>query len=624
MRSLTSTIALILASACLCGLAFWQWRHGDFTALLGAPPVPIGENLYPGLDPAEVREIRVSSASHEATFVKQPNGWHAITPWDDRMAPEAAVGIIQFAAGLRSEDYADRNDLDPEKSGLGKSTIRIRLNDEKGRSLADFRIGRSAPWKVELPDQPQPISTIYVQKLEPNHKQHIYVGSGDIGPLFKDGFKFLRDHQPFYFHPALLQSIRIRTEEGDLTLARKKPQEPWRIIKPLDLATDPASMKSLLEGLLSLRASRLADRAEVSITSKDDTARTNQIALTTFAPAQESILEILPPESPEARETKAIVNDRPKTVFLLPTKPEPGIITLANLPLSVNELRDPSLTHLHIPSLRAISIQPSTAPEILLSREPRQPWMVQLSGSPPQMANEENLYALLIAVTTGKALAFESDAATDFTPWGLDTPILTLRFLGTDNQMLELRFGINSRGDIFVNRTTTATVMRVDRSLLDAIAIRPHEWRHSALWSFNRFDLQRIERTRADEPTLSLTYDDFQEAWKGHTGEKDVTGDLNGNRANYMLAALEELRVTRWLPVGDSDAITALASPTLTLRIYRKKTDDDGNLISMIEDLLEFAPQPNSPLYYGRRLTEPQTFLIPRETYQKLSLDLLE
>jgi hypothetical protein len=623
MRSLSTTIGLLLASACLCALAYWQFRHGDFNALLGAPPVPIGENLYPDLDPSEVREIRVSSASQEATFVKKNNGWHAITPWDDRMSPEAAVGIIQFAAGLRSEDYADRSDLAPEKSGLGKSTIRIRLHNEKGRSLADFRIGRTAPWKVEIPDQEQPVASIYVQKLEPNHKQHIYVGSGDIGPLFKDGFKFLRDHQPFYFHPALLQSIRIRTEEGELTLAREKPQDTWRIVKPLDLATDPAAMKSLLEGLLTLRALRLADRSEVSITPTDDATKTNQLALTTFPPAQETVLEILPPESPEARETKAIVSDRPKTVFLLPTKPEPGITTLANLPLSVNELRDHALTHLHVPSLRGISIQPATAPEILLSREPNNPWMVTLSGT-TQPANEENLFALLNAVTTGKAIAFESDAVTDFTPWGLDTPILTLRFLGTDNQVLELRFGMNSKGDVFLNRTTTPTVMRVDRALLDSISILQHEWRHSALWSFQRFDLRGIERTRANEPALSLTYRFGLESWQGRIGETDVTGDLNGNRANFMLNALEELRVARWLPVSEPEAISALASPSLTLRILREKTDDDGNRIGLVDDLLEFAPQPDSPLYYGRRLTEPQPFLIPRETYQKLALDLLE
>ena len=123
MRSLPSTLALLLATALLCGLASWQWHHGDFTALLGAPPVPPGEKLYPSLDPAEVREIRVSNSSLEATFIKQPNGWQAVSPWDDRMAPEAAIGIIRFATGLRCEDYADRGDIDPEKSGLGKTNI---------------------------------------------------------------------------------------------------------------------------------------------------------------------------------------------------------------------------------------------------------------------------------------------------------------------------------------------------------------------------------------------------------------------------------------------------------------------------------------------------------------------
>ena len=623
MRSLSTTLSLLVASACLTALALWQWRHGDFHALLGAPPVPIGKHLYPGLNTAEVREIRVSSGPNEATFHKQPNGWQATSPWNDRMAPEAAVGIIQFAAGLRSEDYADRDEIDREKFGLGKSNVTIQLSDSRGRSLARFRLGRTAPWKVEIPDQDTPVSSVYVQKLDPNHKQFIYVGSGDITPLFKDGFKFLRDHQPFFFHPSLLQSIRIRTEEGELTLARENPQAQWRIIKPLDLATDPAAMKSLIQGLLTLRASRLAGRSEVSITPTDDSSKTNQISLTTFSPAPETTLDILPPESPESRETKAIVSDRPTTVFFLPTKPEPGLTTIANLPLAVNDLRDPSLTHLNIPSLRGISILPATAPEILLSREPRQPWMISL-GDSLKPANEENLIALLTAVTTAKATAFESDAATDLTPWGLDTPILTLRFLGIDSQVLELRFGMNSAGDLFAHRTTSSTVMRLDPAFLNSINIRTHEWRHSALWSFNRFDLRAIKRTRNQEPTLSLAYNFGLESWQGRSGDLDVTGDINNNRANFLLTTLEELRVSRWLPVGDPDALAALSSPTLTFRIQSEKTDEDGNHLAFTEDLLEFAPMPATPYYYGRRLTEPQPFLISREVYQKLSLDLLE
>lgn len=624
MRSISHTLLLLAICLLFGGAASWQWMHGDFHALLGAPAVPAGQRLYPDFDPSDIREIEIGSALMDARFVKQPNGWQAVTPWQDRMAPEAAIGIIQFVAGLKAEDHADRDDMDPEKSGMGKNSIRIRLRDAQGRSKADFRIGRAAPWKVEVPDWDQPVATVYVQKLERHHKQYIYIGSGDIGPLFKDGFKFLRDHQPFYFHPALLRSIRIRSEGGELTLAREDASAPWRVIKPLDLPTDVATMKALIDGLLSLRATRLSERAEVSLSASLDEAKSTQIALSTFGGPGESVLDILPPESPDAREVKATVSDRPKVVFHLPHKPEAGLVTLANLPLSVNELRDPALTHLNMASLRGVSIQPATAPEVLLTRDGKQPWMVTMDGK-TQLANEENLFGLLKAVTGARALAFESDAVTDFVPYGLDRPLLVLRFLGEDNQAFELRFGMDAKGNLFANRLGTSSVMRVERGLLDAMPIRSHEWRHSRLWSLHRINLLGMERMH-DGRSLELKYDNTAETWQASGSGVNVTGDLNTDRANYLLGVLEDLRVSRWLEPGDIEAAEALARPTLAFRIFTQQCDDEGNVISRIEDRLEFAamPGPHAAYYYGRRLAEPHFFLIARETYDKLALDLLD
>ena len=262
--------------------------------------------------------------------------------------------------------------------------------------------------------------------------------------------------------------------------------------------------------------------------------KTGQIALVPFGSETETLLEIFPPESPEAHDVKATVSDRPDTVFDLPLKPEPGLVSLADLPLSVNELRDPTLTHLNIQSLRGISIQPATGTEIVISRNPPQPWMATIDGVSRE-ANEENLYSLLKAVTTSRAIGFESDAATDFTPWGLNRPILTLRFLGQDNQGLELRFGIDGKGGFFVNRLGTPTVMRVDESLVSAIAVRPYEWRHSRLWSVDRVNLLAIERRprrgRPADPEIQF----IDESWQAERDGKDLT-PLARSRAGQLHA----------------------------------------------------------------------------------------
>jgi hypothetical protein len=596
---------------------------------------------------------------------------------------------------MRVEDVARLDEIDPAKSGLAETAINIRLENADHKPLANFKLGRPAPWKAEFKDMPDPEPTVFIQPRDKDHKRHVYVATGDINPWFKDGLKFLRDHRPFYVNPTTLQKIRIRSQQGDLTLGRPvsesiTSQNPlleirnrflmadtdgdalvsrpewlamkdfnldealkhqkfdladsdrnqhltpdqftntflgaWRIVKPLDLPTDPTAMKALLEGIFELQASKVYDRTAVTLPASDSTLKTEQIALVPFGSETETLLEIFPPETPEANDTKATVSDRPNTVFDLPLKPETGLVSLANLPRTVNELRDPTLTHLNIPALRGISIQPATGTEILVSRNPPQPWMTTIDGVTAE-ANEENLYALLKAVTTNRAIGFESDAATDFTPWGLHKPILTLRFIGQDNQGLELRFGIDGKGGFFVNRSGTPTVMRVDETLVSSIAVRPFQWRLSRLWSVDRVNLVGIKHIRGTESPLILKYQFNPEGWQAERDGKDLTDSLDPTSANFMLSILEGLKVSRWLSATDENALAALKSPSLSLTVTEFTTDEQGENNGIMDRTVTFAPASsgiNPGFYYGRLDKDPNPFLLDSGTYQKIAVELFE
>jgi len=626
MRSFALTFILALAAAVLCGTAGWQWRKGNFDSVFGAPSTPVGERLYTGFTPAEVKHIRVSGNGVTATFALKENGWQASAPWTDRMDPRYAVGIINYTLGMRVEDTASEDEIDPDKTGLGGTSINIRLENANHVPLASYKLGRTAPWKVEIEGMEKLQDTTFVQTRDKNHKHHVYVCTGDINTLFKDGMKFLRDHHPFYFNPVSLQKIRIRSQQGDLTLGRADPKSPWRIVKPLDLPTDAATMKALLEGIFELCAVKVSDRASVTLPANAGAVKTNQIALIPFGTENETLLEIFPPESPEAQNVKATVSDRPGTVFDLPLKPEPGLVSLANLPLSVNELRDPTLTHLNIASLRGVSIIPATGTEILITREPEKPWMTTIDGAPCE-ANEENLYSLLKAVTTSRATGFESDAATDFTPWGLNKPVLILRFLAADNQALELRFGLDAKGGYYVNRLGTPTVMKVEESLLSSIAVRPFEWRQSRLWSVDRVNLVGMKLIREAESPIILKYKFIDESWEAEKDGQNLTPTLDPAKANYMLSVLEGLKVSRWLATTDENAIEALKKPALTLTVTELVMDADDEVKGVQDRTLTLAPAApgkNPGFYYGRLDNEEHPFLLDRATYLKIAGDLFE
>ncbi len=628
MRSLGLTLILALLAIMAGSMATWQWIEGNFDSVLGAPPTPLGERVYSDFTAPDVRFIRVSQNGTNASFELGPNGWQAALPWVDRMDPRAAVDIIGFTLNLRVEDFADIDKVDPQKAGLRESGINIRLEGAGHKILAKYKLGRQTPWLATVKDLEGPVPTVFIQPRDENHKNYVYTCTGDIISLFKDNLKYLRDHRPFYFNPKSVQKIRLLAEEGELTLGHEVENGPWRIIKPLDLATDVKSMKTLIEGIFELQAIKIADRTSVTLPATAALPNSRQIALSFFESDIETVLDIYPPETPDATEVRATVSNRPGTVFYLPVKPEANRVSLANLPLSVNELRDRSLTHLELKSLRGILIQPASGSEILLTHTPPQPWIANIDGH-AQEANQERLTALLQTAIEGQAIRFETDAATDFTPWGLDRPIMKLRFLGANNQALELTFGRDPAGGYFVNRTGTPTVMRIDQALFEAIPRRPYEWRHSRLWSIDRLNLRAIERKAGSEPPLMLRYD-FSKAdpWTATRDITDLTASLNPARANYMLDALEGLKATRWLTPDDPSALDALVTPSLTIRIVENATDDMGDRTgSLITREVTLAPGSDAAkpaFYYGRVASDTNPFLMDRETYEKLATELIE
>jgi hypothetical protein len=625
LRSLAFTIFLLIVTAILGALAVWQMREGSLNRLLGSPPVEPGERIYPDFEPEKVARIRLRSGETEAVFVKTPGGWISTTPWEDRMDYRATLAILTLANTTLAVDRVERDKLDPAAAGLSAGSTEIRYQDASGETLAEFRLGRRTSWlHLTEGENPQSIPTTYLLPREQGRKSHVYAATGDLSPLFKDGFRRLRDHRPLQVNPLALGKIRIRTAEGELTLARPDPSSPWRITKPLDLATDPAAVKTLLEGIFELQATKIAGRSDVTLPTETVSAQNSRIAITHFGEETETVLDILPAETPEARETLATVSDRPATVFTLPLKAEAEIVSIADLPLTVNDLRDPTLTNLNIASIRGIAIETATTPTVLISREPPRPWTATIAGK-EQPANEQRLFDLLLAVTGTRALSFETDAAPeDLSPWGLDRPVLTLVFLAENNQTLSISFGLDKRGGLFAKRKTNPTVMRIDRSFLEKIAVNAHDWRHARLWSFYKVDLTKLVRTREGSPPLELTYDDRDTSWKASLAGNDVSADLDPARANFILTTLENLTVARWLAPNDEAAAKALAQPALTFAATENTIDDFGDISGSKTRTLTLATDPATNLIYGKLSSDPSPFTLDPETFLKLSIPPLD
>jgi hypothetical protein len=637
MRSLILTFVLALLAALVCGIVGWRLTHGNLDVLLGVPPTPMGEYLYPELKSEEVKHIVVQSAGLEAQFERDSKGWTMTKPWRDRMDPRAAANLIDFTRGTRVADVIPREKIDPKQAGFNNAFL-ITMADGEGRSLCRYLMGRKTAWFGEEPQEPgvdgalqgpKAVETVFIRTLDKNRKSHVYASTGNIRPLFNNGFAYLRDHHPFYFNPTLLEHIRIRSAAGELTLSREAPDRSWQIVKPLALPTDHGQMVKLIQGLYSLRAIKVSDRSAVTMPTNGATSGTEQITLQMFGSKEEVTLEILPLQSPDATTRLATVSDRPNAVFELPVRTDADLIGLSSLPTKVNDLRDATLTNINVAAVKGILIQPAGRPPITLSRDAQWRWVVG-EGEEQELANERLLYSMLKAVADpaeSKVSGFVTDAATDFSPWGLDNPILTLRFLGMDNQVLELAFGKDAAGNYYVNRQGTTSVMKINGEILGKIATQGYQWRHALMWSFNRMDLRGLQIEKAGSPVISLKYDHGEESWEVRRGGVDAMETFEPPRAKFLLGVLENTHVNRWLPVGDTSATTALLSPALVIKAAVEKFDDDGNSAGLDIRELKIAPVTAGAanrFYFGITNTDPHPFLLDEETVSQLAIPLFD
>jgi len=646
MRSIAFTLLLLAAAAVAGGLALINLREGTLARVLGAPATPIGETLY-DFDAGTVRDIYLSGNGVSAHCSFRDGAWRVMEPPDparpdeptepkDLMDPRLANILVGFTLASRVEGAIPTEKVDSKAVFFEGNSIGVRLQDEQGDPLAKYILRNRAAWVGTNPETGESIPTVYVQPRDRSRKDYIYVctDQADIHAALGDGFKRLRDHHPFLFDPGFVQDIRLKNRNGELTLSRKSSQQYWNIVKPLELKSDPAEVRTLVQGLIDLTAVDVRDRSEVTLPGKD--AVVEQIALRFFHQPDEIVLNIYPPppETPEAPTVSATVSNRPHTVFQLPrrkraaTNGSPG---LADLPQSVNELRDPTLTSIRRESIRAILISRAGGEEILIERDdPAGTYRVRV-GAELLEPNDTALYALLKTITELQVSRFVTDTASDLAPYGLDEPFLTLGFLGFDDSVIELRFGragdaAGGEEKLFAMRKGTPTVVEVERSVIGLIPTEPQEWRNTQLWRIAAADVLGVRRTLAGREPLELAYRFASGDWSARRGATDLTTSLSAARANIFLERLLDLRASYWLPRDHSEALAALASPTLALELLVQQYDDEGDRSGIARRTLTIATVKRGAgfLHYGRLSGEPSPFLLPSRTVEQLSVDLLE
>jgi len=624
MRSLAATIALAAIAALMVALTGVSLSDGSLDRLLGGRPVEEGGHLYQ-FDPAAVHRIRLTGPGVIASFQETKGFWRSTEPWNDRADPRHIAALINYTLQTTVEEAIPRDKVDARLVGLETGNIVVLLENSGGEPLAQYVLGRRTAWFAEDEDGADPVPTVFLRPLESGRRDHVYACTYDPHPVLNDGFRLLRDHRPFLFHPDAIDAVRISTAEGELKLARKHKDSPWRIIKPLELATEKDAVRRLVEGLYELTANKITDPAKAAASGDEAAGEKIEIAIHDAASGKDTLLSVDLPADPAARTAPATVSGR-AAVFDLPLRTEAGKVALLELPLTVNDLRDKTLTRLHGPSLREIRIETGTGDPIILGRAPKGRWQL-LGAGPSEDIDERAFLKLIEAVTRDKVAGFVTDAAADLKQWGLDHPELKLRFSSFDGEALELSINRGPNGEIFANRNGSPTVLQLDEATLARIATRRYQWKSPLLWSISGVDVVSIERQFAGQTPLTLRYSWIDETWKAERDGNDLTVDLNPNRANFLLSTLQRLQVLRWLSPRDSAASKALLEPRVRITLLVREVDALGDTRGYRPRTLLLTPVSDTPenqFYYGRLNSEPHFFMLDRQNFDNLTLELFE
>ena len=611
--------------------------RGNLHQIFGVPPTPQGERLYTDFTPADITKINLSTNGVTAKFSRASGVWMMTEPAQDRMDPRWAKTLIDFSLATRATDVIPNEKIDETQAGLKDGMVYVRLADDEGKARAKYVIGRRTAWITTDAETEELVPTVFLQPRDRSRKSHIYACTGDIRPIFKDGLRYFRDHQPFLFAPSQLQKIHIKSDSSEFMLETTALGQPWRITKPQKLSTETEAVKSLIEkGLFSLRALRVLDKEKVTLPSIEDDMFL-RIAIQSFGQTEPVTLSVYPSADDKANTVYATVSDRPGTVFELPLRPYPDLVSLSELPLTnYNNLRAQNLTGFDHKKLQAITINTAKASPIQLSLPPRGSWRIQLDEATSATLNEVTHYKFIKTITETKVAgfltdnAFLTDEAKDLETYGLKSPLVSIQFRFKDQSSILLRIGKTKDGVFTAHLNhpeTLHTIVKLPDDFIARLPLRIKQWKDTRLLAIASIDFINLERNLINQPKLKLNFNYRDEAWESFLNDENTTGTLNIARANKLLETLGDLRVNSWLNSDDQEALNALATPALKINILKHKLNEFGEHDGYQTHILEVTPVSTtgqSEFFYGRLSGEDDLFLLDRKTALLLALDLFK
>jgi len=371
--------------------------------------------------------------------------------------------------------------------------------------------------------------------------------------------------QVFHFKAEELQAVVLKSDKGEIRLERQAAEAapaaaptggeaaapaapPWRLVAPINAATDPLTMNSLLTALTELQVERRLD--EVSPERRGDFGLDKPIFTVEIVAGERTHQLRCGRQVPGSQSIYAQVDEDPRVLVLRQSDKETLDRTLTALRAKeIFTLKPAEVTEIRLSRGQGKLVFRKTGPE---TWEPAATLQVKL--------RQDRINALVRQAAAVRALDFVAEKAEDLKKYGL-APAPTLRLtLLRDGQEETLIIGGQQGERYYAQAAGKAPIFLVDKALVEALPASYEALEDRRLWGGAETEVQKVIWGPPERQTVAVRE---KEGWTIQTGDQK-TIQQSAMKMNLAFWRLKELEFIRLLPnAADLDQ----ATPAFTLQL---------------------------------------------------------